>query len=224
MRIASPKQDSVVRLLQEKLVLSLPQMMQACECSRMTVFQALKKAGYYSSFNFNAAFYALAETAKFDAQGLWGFEGKRFSRYRSLTKTLAEFVRRSEEGCVPPQLERVLGVSCRLLLGRLAQQGHLHREKEGRGYVYFAPGEAERAAQKEARARSRPTTPEPVRSLLPPGMEARPVVRTLALAVADPKASPRQLARRLRGEGLSMTAQKVRRVFSYYGLAEKRGF
>ena len=204
-------------------MLSLGQMMRRCGCGRMTVLKALRHAGYYSSYNWNAAFYTLAHVPDFDENGLWCWRGKRFSVHRTLTETVVQQVHRSPAGYAPSQLEALLGVACRHLVSRLAKEGRVGREREGRHYVYWSVVPERRARQREARFGPHEAEPEPQRGWLPPGFEARSVVRALALAVGDPGAMPRQLAARLRAEGIAMTAEGVRQVFSHYGLGEKRG-
>lgn len=223
MRTSAPKRDCVVDVLEQRRVLSLGQMMQHCRCSRMTVLKALRHAGYYSSYNCNAAFYTLAHIPDFDENGLWCCQRKRFSVHRSLTETVVQQVHQCGAGYAPSQLEALLGVPCRHLLSRLAKQGRVGREREGRHYVYVSLVPERQARQRQARFGPQQVVPEPERAWLPPGFEARSVIRVLALAVLDPEAAPRQLAARLRAEGVAMTADRVRQVFSHYELGEKKG-
>jgi len=189
----------------------------------MTVVEALKNAGYYSSYNYNAAFYTLADIPEFDDYGLWTHQDRRFSIHRTLTETLCQLVDHSTAGYSPSELGEILGVECRALLSQLARKDRLHREAEGRHYVYLSLECARQAQQKEARFGGEPVLVETALPLLPPGLDARSVIRALVVAIMEPKASPRQLAARLRREGTFLTAQGVREVFSFYELREKRG-
>ena len=223
MRTSAPKRECVVRVLQERRVLSLEQMMQHCHCGRMTVLKALRHAGYYSSYNANAAFYTLAHIPDFDEHGLWCCQAKRFSVHRTLTETLVQQVHRAAAGYAPSELEALLGVPCRHLLSQLAKQGRVGRQREGRHYVYLSLAPERQARQRQERFGPHEGTPEPARAWVPPGVDARSVIRTLALAIVDPEATPRRLAARLRAQGIAMTAGRVRQVFSHYELGEKKG-
>ncbi|MCP4898290.1 MAG: hypothetical protein GY906_15055 [bacterium] len=220
---SSPKQDRIVGLLRENRVLSLEQMMSQGQCSRMTVFLALKQCGYYSSYNYNAGFYTLADIPRFDQDGLWRYDDVRFSRCRTLNETLGQLVERSEAGYTVAELEDVLGVQCRHHLSRLSEQGRLARQKLGRTYVYCASQLAAQSAQKQTRAAMSPPATAPPRPMLPPGLTARMVIRTLVVAIDQPKVNPRQLAARLRREQTEITASQVREIFDFYDLNEKRG-
>ncbi len=54
----------------------------------MTVFRILSEYGYHTSYNRNAAFYALRDVPQFDPAGLWAYRGIRFSRHGSLSDTI----------------------------------------------------------------------------------------------------------------------------------------
>jgi hypothetical protein len=189
----------------------------------MTVFNALRKYGYYSSYNYNAGFYTLADTPRFDQNGLWQFHQIRFSRFGTLNDTLVELLEHSEAGYTPAELEDVLGVQCRHLLSRLSHEKRIDREKLGRSYVYYAKRAETQFHQKQTRAVIPPPAMARTPPMLPPGFTARTVIRTLVVAIEEPKASPRQLAARLRREETEVTVGQVRAIFDYYGLSEKKG-
>ena len=204
-------------------VLSLEQLMRQCGCSRMTVFQALGKYGYYSSYNHNAGFYTLADIPRFDQNGLWECGDKRFSTFRTLRETLVQLVERAGAGYSVAELEDLIGVQCRHLLGGLARDQRITREKQGRMYVYYAKPRGTQSRQKEVRAAAIPS-PTPSVSLLPPGFPARTVIRTLVVVIDQPKANARQLAARLRREGTEIMADQVRTILDFYELSKKKGF
>ena len=97
------------------------------------------------------------------------------------------------------------------------------RQKLGRTYVYYASELAAQSAQKQTRAAMSPPAAAPARPMLPPGFTARAVIRTLVVAIDQPKANPRHLAARLRREETEVTAGQVRAIFDFYDLSEKKG-
>ena len=58
----------------------------------MTVFRALKKYGYHTSYNHNAGYYTLAGLPQFDDRGLWAYRDVRFSRWGTLPESLVALV------------------------------------------------------------------------------------------------------------------------------------
>ena len=90
--------------------------------SHMTVVRALKKFGYYSSYNKNSSFYTLRDTPDFDSYGLWAYNDIRFSRNFTLDKTIVSIVDDSESGFTAEELERLLKTNVKNLLSRLVSK------------------------------------------------------------------------------------------------------
>jgi hypothetical protein len=64
------------------------------QVSHMTVVRALKKFGYFASYNHNAFYYVLWDVPQFDDWGLWAYRDVRFSRYRTLPATIVALTAR----------------------------------------------------------------------------------------------------------------------------------
>jgi hypothetical protein len=64
------------------------------QISHMTVVRALKKFGYFASYNHNASYYVLWDVPQFDDWGLWAYRDVRFSRYRTLPATIVALTAR----------------------------------------------------------------------------------------------------------------------------------
>jgi len=78
--------------------------------SRMTVFRRLKEVGYRSSFTHRGRYYTLREIPRFDADGLWFYEGVGFSRFGTLKETVAQMVPEAQAGSTQSELTAVLRV------------------------------------------------------------------------------------------------------------------
>jgi hypothetical protein len=206
-----------VEQLRRVQVLSMPELRQRCGGSHMSVFRALRRHGYFTSYNHNGAFYTLAETPVFDEHGLWSWRDVRFSRYGTLASTLVQWVESSPAGLRAEELERRLGVRVQNHLRLLARQGRLRREKLGASFVYLSAAEARSKEQQRA---CPPASPAPFR--LPPGIRHLTLIRLLVAQLANPKAEPAALARLLRAEGETLDANTVRAVFAFYGLDVKK--
>lgn len=211
-------EECLLEQLRRAQVLTLPQLQQHCGGSHMTVFRALRREGYYTSYNHNGTFYTLAETPAFDDRGLWAWRDVRFSRYRTLTATLVQWVESSLAGRRAEELELELGVRVQNHLRLLARQGRLRREKLGASYVYLSAAEAR--SNKQQRRAIPAAGPEPFR--LPPGIRHVTLIRLLVAKLDSPEAEPAALARRLRAEGETLDASTIRAVFAFYGLDGKK--
>jgi hypothetical protein len=109
----------------------------------MTVFRALKKVGYYTSYNHNAAYYTLADVPEFDDWGLWAYRNVRFSRAGTLLETLVALVARAPAGLTVGELEERLQTPVANLLSRLVQHGQLQRQVLRGRHVVYLSSEAE---------------------------------------------------------------------------------
>jgi len=107
----------------QKKVCTRPELLRACGCSTMTAWRILHREGYLTSYSHNARYYTLARIPRFDEQGLWAYQGIRFSKWGSLSKTVVGLVEQSPAGMTASELEKALHVpNLKPLLTRLAGQ------------------------------------------------------------------------------------------------------
>ena len=120
----------------------------------MTVFRRLKTLGYRTSYSHRGKYYTLAETPRFDAQGLWSCRGAWFSRYGNLLATVQRFVEEAHAGLTANELPALLNVEVKEPLLQLYQRKRVDRQEIGGVYVYFsreAARQREQRLQREAR-------------------------------------------------------------------------
>jgi hypothetical protein len=200
-----------------KKVLTRNELLQATGCSSMTVWRLLKACGYWTSYNFNGRFYTLADIPQFDEQGLWAYQGIRFSKWGPLTETMIAMIENSEAGMTPEQLQQQLHVeNVRPALSRLIERNSLTRKKFGGQFVYFSLAEISRERQQKRRA-EREMQP------LPPLPPAEQIIALLVEIVQRPENSPRQWARRLRRHEVHLSTREIQAVLDHYQLAVKKG-
>ena len=113
------KEQKLVNWLRRRKVASMRHLQHQFRVSHMTVFRALKKYGYHTSYNHNARFYTLADTPQFDEWGLWAHRDIRFSHAGSLPETLVALVTQSPAGRTVGELEERLQTHVANLLSRL---------------------------------------------------------------------------------------------------------
>lgn len=128
----------------------------------MTIYRALKKVSYRTSYSHNGRYYALSKSVRFDKDGLWSARSAWFSRHGTLLATLEKLVSDSERGCLADELQSLLHVGVKESLLRLVQRGSVSRERIGRSYLYCSKNESTRKRQLAARGAGPFLTPTDV--------------------------------------------------------------
>ena len=128
----------------------------------MTIYRALKRASYRTSYSHNGRYYALSKSMRFDQNGLWSARSVWFSRQGTLLATLEKVVTDAERGCFADELESLLHVGVKESLLRLVQRGCVARERIGRSYLYCSKTESARKRQLAARGAGPILTPTEV--------------------------------------------------------------
>lgn len=106
--------------------------------SRMTTIRSLERLGYFSSYSHRGSLYTLQHIPRFDAMGLWSFEGVGFSRFGNLLNTAVALVEGSDAGYSAAELEGVLQVEVKHALLELVRRGDIARHHQGTSFVYFS--------------------------------------------------------------------------------------
>jgi hypothetical protein len=192
------------------------------EISHMTVFRVLSEYGYHTSYNHNAAFYALCDVPQFDSAGFWAHRGIRFSRHGGLSDTIAALVEHAVAGQTVRELQERLQTKVANLLCRLVRDGRLtQRTLQGKRVVYLAsdPKQADQQFQQREQLLNQASVP---RQSLPEGCSTAEVIEILRALVLSPKASPDQLARQLKARGLHITSGQISQATAHYALEKKR--
>lgn len=143
---------ALVELLRRQKIARIEELKEALgTTSRMTVFRALKKLGYRTSYSHGGMFYTLDKIAQFDEHGLWSHEDVWFSKLGTLATTAERFVIRSEGGYFVRELDVLLHVNTKKTLHRLVANEKIGREKVMGWYLYCAIDSVKRREQLRAR-------------------------------------------------------------------------
>lgn len=139
-------------LFKKQKIATLDELKQAIgTASTMTVFRRLKALGYRTSYSHRGKFYTLAETPRFDNNGLWSYQSVGFSQFGNLLHTTQQFVEQAGAGFTAAELQSLLHVEVKQSLLQLVRQKQLRREKIGRHFVYLARTKEQRTRQKQQR-------------------------------------------------------------------------
>lgn len=106
--------------------------------SRMSVFRRISELGYHSSYSHAGRYYTLTGIPEFDMDGLWQFQGVRFSAHGSLKATVRHLIDIAEAGRTHLDLQLCLGVRVHNALLSLVQGRHIGRERVGGQYLYIS--------------------------------------------------------------------------------------
>lgn len=129
-------------LVQEK-VATMDELKSALDTEvSMTIYRALKKALYRTSYSHNGRYHALSKSVQFDKDGLWSARSVWFSRHGTLLATLQRLVADSERGYFADELQSLLHVGVKESLLRLIQRGSVSRKRIGRSYLYCSKNES----------------------------------------------------------------------------------
>ena len=196
------------------------------QISHMTMVRALKKFGYYTSYNKNSSFYTLHEIPEFDAHGLWAYGDIYFSRYTTLDDTIVTLIEKSDAGYTIRELTNTLRTEVKNILPRLCRKKGLNRDYSGRYVVYFSNNRQQALNQKTCRKKHGEKwqgASDIKRKLFPEQLDAIPVIKVLVTMIEFPKASDASISQTLQCQGMDITAKEVRNIITFYCLQKKRG-
>jgi len=181
--------DRLVQAFRRHKVLTLPAMMEALgTTTRITVFRKLAQLPYRSSYSHAGKHYTLEEMARWDGQGLWAYQGIRFSRHGTLSDTLQYFVDTEPSGWRAQELEQRLGVRVHNALSDLHRLGRVARQQIGGAFVYVSATAGKRQLARRQQA-------EQARALAagPVGFDAPHVEQTLPVFLSSLNEKQRRL-------------------------------
>ncbi len=222
--MVTDREEKVVKWVKKRKVATMRQLRHQFQISHMTVIRALKKFGYYTSYNHNGMYYVLQDLPEFDQWGLWAYRDIYFSRYGTLTRTIVALIENSPAGLTVAELEERLRTKVANLASRLVRDGTVQREMlPGGQAVYMVATDAKQHSRQHQQrqlllqqaAASRATG-------LPKDCSSTDVIEVLRQMILAPDGGVEQLARQLRRRGVNVTASKVLRVIDYYTLKKKR--
>jgi hypothetical protein len=219
------REQKVVNWLQKRKVATMRQLRYQFRLSHMTVIRALKKYGYYTSYNHNAGYYVLQDVPEFSEWGLWTYRDIRFSKYGTLTQTLVALVKESPAGLTVVELEEHLETKVANLVSRLVRDGLIQRERLPGHQVVYLTRDAKLSIQQHQKRQEQvqQQAAAGVTADLPQGCSPTDVIEVLRQIILTRDTSrPEQLARQLKARGVQVGPSKVGRVIDYYMLEKKR--
>ena len=201
------------RFIRNKKIVTLEELMLHLNCSRRTVQRRLADWHAIRSYNQNGSYYTLPDIPKFDAHGLWRYQGVFFSKFGSLPDTFVQLVAQSSAGLAASEAGELLGLRPSSFLWSLREHQALRREKHRGRYVYLSSDPTRYQAQRRQRelmhgATRLPTDPEAVAILIE--------------KIKYPRLSDEELSRRLQKQKVFVEPQLVHDFFVRHNLTLKK--
>jgi len=225
MRPINIKTETVIKLFENIPVLTMDKLTAELNCSHMTVFRKLCELHYFSSYTHKGKYYTLSQVAHFNSNGLWEYQGIRFSLYGNLKKTVLQFVNYSQAGYSADELGKLLVVRVNNSLFALIAEHQLVRCSYGRKYIYFSRDDETRKLQQETREK---TLLDRTALVALPAAKAtqlptdKDVIRILVLMIKNPDADPKFIAKRLTQTEKPVDEASITAVWQYYDLLKKK--
>jgi len=209
--VSRPRDE--VKFVRIKKVVTLTELMLNLNCSRRTAQRRLAQWEAISSYNRNGSYYTLPDIPKFDANGLWRYQGVYFSRFGRLPETFVHLVAQSPAGLTALEAGKLLGLRPSSFLWSLRNHPGLKRQKHRGRYLYLSSNSARAQEQRQQREMMRGTAREPTDS------EA---VAILIEKIKHPGLSHEELSRRLEKQKLFVEPGQIHDFFVRHNLAVKK--
>lgn len=223
----STAESKIINLCQQQCVTTMNFIKTQLHISRITVLRALKKHGYFSSYNFNSRYFTLKEIPDFDSDGLWSYGEIRFSRFGTLKKTIISLIEDSSEGLTIMELKKRLGTYVHNQLSILCKENRLGHFYAGRNVVYVSAESKRQANQIELRrlkmGGSSAALGAKRRDIkdLPEGLDILTIIKVLVQMIQTPDKNIASLAQRLQSQGVPIEAKEIEVVMNFYSLEKK---
>jgi len=205
---------TLVRALRKKKVLSLKELCQTANCCHMTVWRNLKRVGYCTSYTHNDRFWTLAETPRFDNDGLWFYRDVGFSLYGTLLQTAIQIVQYSVMGMTPQELSERLRVRVQTPLHDAFVKGKIHRVAWGRTQLYLSVDPDAQTKQLQRRQKQHNAQTIDV-------LSDSDTIAVLVELVHAPRSSAHRVATILSTKGIAVSAESIQTLIDTYDLRKK---
>lgn len=139
MKSSDEREKPIRKLFNNNKIATIEEVKEAAgSTSTMTIYRALSRLEYLSSYSHRGRFYTLSDIPVFDSLGLWSYHSVFFSRYGNLLETAEIIVQQSDEGYTSFELESLLQVEVKHALLKLLQRKRLSRSRMRGRFVYLS--------------------------------------------------------------------------------------
>jgi hypothetical protein len=175
----------------------------------------LKSIGYISSFNKAGRYYTLKHIPEFDDSGIWRYKEASFSEYGSLKDTVHYMTDNSKAGNTQLELQKTLEVRVHNTLLDLVSGNAISRKLFAGIYVYTSIDPTVQTFQLAEREKLFALTQREC------NIDPFITIETLRAVIRHPDYSSVDIGSYLIKEGVKVSIQQVKEIFSFYELGKK---
>ncbi len=148
MKLSREREESIRNLIKSNKIATIEELKAvAGSTSTMTIYRALSRLCYLSSYSHRGRFYTLPGIPVFNQYGIWSYRTVMFSRRGNLLETAAFIIQGSDRGFTASELESLLQVEVKHALLKLLQRKKISRSKPDGRFVYLSADSGERRRQ-----------------------------------------------------------------------------
>lgn len=210
------------KLFRRKPVVRIDELRRMLGSSERTVFRALNRLGYLTSYSHAGRYYTLADIPRFDEEGLWSHGGVLFSRDRTLRATLVRIVGTSAAGHTHAELQARLRLRVHDTLRDLVEDRQLGRVELEQIYLYISVDSDRAASQVAQHAKMGPETPAAKmeeKEALGPALVIEVLLEVIHGTVV--RIDAQEIASRLAARRVVVSVAQVEEVFRHHGVVKK---
>ena len=160
MRTTEYSAEQLREVFQRRPVQTLAEMMEVLGTpAKMTVFRKLRELDYRTSYSHAGKYYTLDALGRWDTDGLWAYEGIRFSRHGTLLATLLYLIDTGPSGWLAEELEERVGVRVHNTLSTLYRRNQVARQQIGSAFVYVSVSGGHRQLSRRQRSQAARASP-----------------------------------------------------------------
>jgi hypothetical protein len=214
-------EERLLKLFRKHIILTRRTVVEKIGCSYDSLGRFLRKYGYYNSCNKNGCYYIMTESCSFDENGLFFYNEIMFSKYRTLKKSVFNFVEKSESGITTVELMKILGTSSRTQLSNLFRSKDISRQAFEGTFYYFSADNETGLLQRESRniKQNKAEKKTPLKEELPP---VQSIIAILTVIIIKTGVSAKQIKEKLKKKGLDISTAEIKSVLDYYNIYQKK--
>jgi len=208
--------ESIEKMLKEKKVMSIQQIIQRIGCSSRTFYRLIQEIDHYSSYNLLRKYVTLKETPQFDELGLWEDNGILFSKSGGVQSTIKHIVEQSKMGLSASQINNTLKIRVNNQIRGLVRQMEIAKKKFGQFQIYFSADKETKKQQIQQKKQAEDAKLEGI-----PATRAQ-LIKILLTLIEHYKITAGALYKLLQGKGQKVPRRAIIWVFDRFQI-EKKG-
>lgn len=200
-------QQALKTFAREK-VLTIPELSEILQCSKITVHRRLKEWNAYTSYNKNGRYYTIDSIPVFDKNGIWQYRNIYFSKYGTLKNTIVALAAKSKKGMNHAELQEIIGLNPKCFMSRFRELPDIKKERYKNYIIYFSSNPEKYETQHRNRF-----PPKPAAAELPPDVQA---IIILVELIQHPGINIDELALQLQKKGYAIETGSIAILFKKY--------